>query len=67
MFMLLLAFSAVILMCLLKFNFVSNVTPSILGFLSVGISTPFIVRDNVLLNSDWSVVKSVAEDLVGFN
>jgi len=60
------AFSLVILMCSEKFSLGSNVTPRILGFLTVGISVLLILRFNVVLYSAGSGVKRVAVDLSGF-
>ena len=53
-------------MCSEKFSLGSNVTPRILGFLTVGISVLLILRFNVVLYSAGSGVKRVAVDLSGF-
>ena len=60
------AFSLVILVCSAKFSFGSSVTPSILGFLTVGMRVLLILRFSVLLYSAASGVKRVAVDLSGF-
>ena len=60
------AFSLVILMCSEKFSLGSNVTPRILGFLTVGISVLLILRFNVVLYAAGSGVKRVAVDLSEF-
>ena len=60
------AFSLVILMCSEKFSLGPNVTPRILGFLTVGISVLLILRFNAVLYSAGSGVKRVAVDLSGF-
>ena len=67
MFMDLLAFSLVILMCSIKFNLGSRVRPNILGFLTVGIVSLLMVSVRVVLNSSGSVVNRVAVDLEAFN
>src|SRR6478609_9454163 len=60
------AFSLVILVCSAKLSFGSSVTPSILGFLTVGMRVLVIRRFSVLLYSAGSGVKGVAVDLSGF-
>lgn len=60
------AFSLVILVCSAKLSFGSSVTPSILGFLTVGMRVLLILRFSVLLYSAGSGVKRVAVDLSGF-
>ena len=59
------AFSLVILVCS-ALSFGSSVTPSILGFLTVGMRVLLILRFSVLLYSAGSGVKRVAVDLSGF-
>ena len=61
------ALSLVILACSAKLNPGSNVSPRILGFLTVGIVTPLIFRFSVMPCSCLSGVKRVAVDLSGFN
>jgi hypothetical protein len=51
------AFFLVILVCSAKLNFGSSVTPSILGFLTVGMRVLLILRFSVLLYSAGSGVK----------
>ena len=60
------AFSLVILVCSAKLSFGSSITPSILGFLTVGMRVLLILRFSVLLYSAGSGVKRVAVDLSGF-
>ena len=59
------AFSLVILVCSAKLSFGSSVTPSILGFLTVGMRLLLILRFSVLLYSARSGVKRVAMDFLG--
>ena len=59
MFIVLFAFSLVILMCSPKLSLGSNVRPRIFGFLTVGIDALLMLRFNVLLYSEGSVEKSV--------
>src|SRR6478736_10481047 len=60
------AFSLVILVSSVKLSFGSSVTPSILGFLTVGMRVLLILRLSVLLYSAGSGVKRVAVGLPGF-
>ena len=60
------AFSLVILMCSAKLSFGSNVTPRILGFLTVSMSVLLILRFCVVLCLAGSGVKRVAVRLSGF-
>ena len=60
------AFSLVILMCSAKLSLGSSVTPSILGFLIVGMRVLLLLRCSVFLYSAGSGVKRVAVDLSGF-
>src|SRR6478609_1440761 len=60
------ALSLVILVCSVKLSFGSSVTPSILGFLTVGMRVLLILRFSVLLYSAGFGVKRVAVDLSGF-
>ena len=54
-------------MCSLKASLGSNLRPSILGFLLVGMVWLLIVSDRVLLYSAGSGVKSVEEDFEGLS
>lgn len=60
------AFSFVIFVCSPKLKLGSNVSPSILGFLTVGIVVLFIERLSVMLCSRVFEVKRVEVDLSGF-
>ena len=60
------AFSLVIWICSPKLSFGSNVTPRILGVLTVGMSVLLILRFSVVLYSAGSGMKKVAVDLSGF-
>src|SRR6478609_7712926 len=60
------AFPLVILVCSAKLSFGSSFTPSILGFLTVGMRVLLILRISVLLYSAGSGVKRVEVDLSGF-
>ena len=55
-----------ILVCSAKLNFGSSVTPSMLGFLTVGMRVLLILRYSALWYSAGSGVKRVAVDLSGF-
>ena len=66
MFVVLLALVLMFLICSEKFNFGSSVSPSILGFLTVGIGLLSMCSLTSLLYSAGSGVKSVAVDLSGF-
>jgi len=61
----LLALSLVVSMCLLKLSFGSSVSPSIFGFLFVGMVWLLIFRLSFVLYSAGSGVKRVDEDLSG--
>src|SRR5664279_4085530 len=61
------AFSFVASMCLWKVSFGSKVSPSILGFLTVGIRVLLMCRCSVVLYSAGSGVNSVEVDLSAFS